>query len=294
MKRDELYQSVTEKLIEMMEQGVNPWQRSWNTQPLQRPLRHNGVPYQGINVMLLWLFGGIHGHTGRHWFTFNQAKALGASVRKGEKSSPIIFFTTLEKDTGNVVDGKPVIERIPCPKGYSVFNSDQIDGLPEQYLTPRVPAVIFNPDDPIPSIDQFIEHTGVNLTHGGSRAYFTCDTNNVRMPHFSDFHTANDYYATLLHEMTHWTGHTKRIDRNMKNDKKSYAFEELIAELGAAFLCADLGISNTPREDHASYLQGWLTILKKDSKAIFQAAAQAQKACDYLHNLQPKTRGMVA
>jgi antirestriction protein ArdC len=291
MKRDELYETVTNSIISMMEQGTKPWAPTWNaSQCMTHPLRSNGEKYQGINTVILWTACQVKGYTGKHWFTFKQALEMGASVRKGEKASPVVFFTTLEKETDKVKDGQPVVDKIPCLKTYSVFNACQIDKLPEKYLTQPAATVKTNPDQPIPAIDLFVSNTGVNLTHRGGRAYYECNTNNVVMPHFSDFHTAQDYYATLLHEMTHWTGHPKRIDRNMKPNTASYAFEELIAELGAAFLCADLGITNAPREDHASYLQHWPGILKKDNKAIFQAAAAAQKACNYLHNVQPKAQ----
>src|SRR6202040_363419 len=176
------------------------------------------------------------------------------------------------------------IEReIPYMKGYSVFNVEQIDGLPEIYHA-RAQSTL----DPVARIDhaeKFLHATGVTINHGGNRAYYSLSTDAVQMPPFESFRDADSYYSTLCHEMTHATGHKTRLDRDFGGHRfgsNAYAQEELVAELGAAFLCADLELELEPREDHAAYIKSWLTVLQNDSRAIFTAAAHAQKAADFI------------
>jgi antirestriction protein ArdC len=290
MKTTELHENVTNSIIKMLEAGTKPWESPFAGCYRGNPLRQTGERYKGINTIVLWAMAEIHGFTGKHWFTYKQAKDLGAQVRKGEKSSPIVFYSTIEKE--NTENEKPDI--IPFLKSYSVFNACQIDGLPEDYtLNMTVPYV--NTDKPIPSIDKYISSIGAEITNDVGRAYYLVESNTVNIPPFEKFKNAEGYYSTALHELIHWTGHSKRLNRanspckNKDEAKKQYAFEELVAEIGAAFLCADLGITTEPREDHAAYLASWLSILKADNKAIFKAAAAAQKACDYLHNCQAST-----
>src|ERR1019366_3861370 len=170
-------------------------------------------------------------------------------------------------------------------KSSSVFNVEQIEGLPAHYTAQA--ASVPNPEARVAAGERFAAATGAVIRHGGDRAYYAPQEDAVQMPPFETFRDAGSYYATLLHELTHWTGHSSRLARDLRNrfGDEAYAAEELIAELGAAFLCADLGIALEPREDHASYLAVWLKVLRADSRAIFTAAAQAQRAADYLHAL---------
>ena len=272
MKRTDTYQIVTNKIIAALEAGTRPWQKSW-TAIGGLPLRANGQPYQGINVWLL----GLSGHAGRYWFTYKQAQEVGAQVRGGEKGTQIVFFKPLK-----IEDRETKIEKtIPLIRLYTVFNQNQIDGLPEKYNAEIKDP---NPDARDAEAQRFFDTVGFDTRHGGGRAFYVPSMDYVQMPAFEDFHSAEAYYATLAHEYVHMTGHESRLDRNLKTGfgTKNYAKEELVAEMGAAFICGSLGISAEPREDHASYLASWLKILKDDNKAIVQAAAAAQKAADFI------------
>lgn len=177
---------------------------------------------------------------------------------------------------------------IPFMKGYTVFNIEQIEGLPAHYYAPAKSQL--NPDQRIEAADAFFADTGADIRHGGSSAYYSPPEDYVQMPVFESFRDAESYYATLAHECTHWTRHKSRLDRDFGRKRfgdEGYAREELVAELGAAFLCADLGLTLEDREDHAAYIGSWLKVLKDDKRAIFTAAAHAQRATDYLHGLQP-------
>jgi antirestriction protein ArdC len=189
-------------------------------------------------------------------------------------------------ETGD--DGDEISREIPFLKGYTVFNCEQIDGLPEQfYARPAAPPPVFHR---IADAERFAAATGADIRHGGNMAFYAIDADRVQLPPFESFADPESYYATLLHELTHWTRHASRLAREFGRQRwgdEGYAAEELVAELGAAFLCADLAITPEPRGDHASYIANWLTVLKNDKRAIFTAAAHAQRAADYLHGLQP-------
>jgi antirestriction protein ArdC len=280
-KRD-IYQEVTDKIITAMEAGTAPWRKSWVVNGVGgMPLRFNGKSYRGINVLILSLAG----RANPNWMTYKQAKALGGNVRKGETGTGITFFKPLE--ITDKVTGDP--KTIALLRGYTVFNVEQIDGLPERFYPKTDAAPDRNKDERIAEVETYIKATGATIGHGGGRAYYRPGTDSIQLPDFVDFDNAVAYYGTALHELVHWTGAEKRLDRNLKNTDlgKDYAREELVAELGAAFATASLGIENTPREDHASYLTSWLKVLKEDKKAIFKASALAQKAVDHLDSLQP-------
>lgn len=171
-------------------------------------------------------------------------------------------------------------------KAYTVFNVEQIDGLPESYLPTALPVAPL--PEPIEAADAFFAATRATFRHGGHRAFYAPGPDHIQLPHLADFRDAESYAATKAHELIHWSGAKHRLDRTFgeRFGDSAYAREELVAELGAAFLCADLGVSPEPREDHAAYLGSWLKVLKEDARAIFSAAAQAQRASDFLHGLQ--------
>jgi antirestriction protein ArdC len=172
-------------------------------------------------------------------------------------------------------------------KGYTVFNVEQIDGLPDHFHAPAEPRI--DPVERIEHADRFFEATRAEIRHGGNMACYSVTTDQVRMPPFETFRDAESYYATLAHELAHWTRHPSRLDRDFGRKQwgdEGYAREELVAELGAAFLCADLDLAPEPRADHAGYIASWLEVLKNDKRAIFQAAAHAQRAADFLNGLQ--------
>lgn len=292
-QRADIYTRITDKIIEELASGVRPWMKPWsaaNTDGrISRPLRHNGQPYSGMNVLLLWSEQISQGFTSSMWMTFKQAIELGAAVRKGETGSTVVFasrFTKSQSD-GN---GGEVDREIPFLKAYSVFNVEQIDGLPDHYH--HRPATVLDPVARIEHADRFFRNTGAVIRHGGNQAYYSPVMDYIQMPPFESFRDAAGYVATLSHEATHWTAAEHRVGRDLSRyakDRTERAREELVAELGSCFLCADLGIAPElePRPDHASYLQSWLKVLADDKRAIFQAAAHAQRAVAFLHGLQP-------
>ena len=211
---------------------------------------------------------------------------MGANVKKGAKGSLVVYADRMTKNDGGE-DGEETEHSVYFMKGYTVFNAEQVEGLPARfYATASAPTL-----DQVQrnqKADLFFADTGADIRHGGNRAFYAPAADYVQLPPFVAFEDAESYYATLAHELTHWTKHPTRLDRQLGGKRfgdEGYAREELVAEIGAAFLCCDLGITPTPREDHAAYLADWLRVLKADRRAIFQAAAHAQKAADYLHGL---------
>lgn len=290
-KRPDIYSRITNQIISSLEQGVKPWTQPWRAGhaagPVSRPLRWSGETYSGINVLTLWASAMDRGFAAPIWMTFKQARELGGHVRKGEKSSPVVYANTIVKTEQDEKTGDDVERNIPFMKGYSVFNVEQIEGLPDHYYALAEPGL--NPDERIAAADAFFEALGADISHGGNSAYYQIGTDRIQMPTFESFLSAEGYYATLGHECCHWTRHKSRLDRDFGRKRfgdEGYAKEELVAELGAAFLCADLGLTLEDREDHAAYIGSWLQVLRDDKRAVFTAAAHAQKAVDFLHSLQ--------
>ncbi|MBB5747044.1 ArdC family protein [Brevundimonas variabilis] len=286
--RPDIHARITQQIVSQLEAGVRPWTQPWKTKTsVSRPLRHDGTPYNGINVVLLWGEAADRGYTRSTWLTFRQALALGAHVRKGERGATVVYANQIVRDETDDT-GADVQQRIPFLKAYTVFNVDQIEGLPDRYDEPETVGI--NPDERIARIDAFFEHCGAEVRHGGGSAYYAPGSDHVQMPPFECFETADAYYSTLGHEMTHWTRHPTRLDRDFGRQRfgdAGYAREELVAELGAAFLCADLGLALEPREDHAAYMGSWLKVLRDDKRFIVSAAAHAQRAVAWLQALQP-------
>ena len=235
---------------------------------------------------MLWASAMEYGFNSPLWMTYKQAAELGGQVRKGEKGSLVVYADTFTK-TGTDDKGEDVETTIPFMKGYTVFNSEQVDGLPGHFYAGSTPvnADIARTD----SAEQFFATTNATIKHGGNQAYYSPTQDIVQMPELQTFRDNESYYATLAHEMTHWTRHESRLNRDLGRKRfgdAGYAMEELVAEIGAAFLCADLGITPETREDHAAYIASWLKVLKDDKRAIFTAASHAQKAADHLHGYQ--------
>ena len=290
MKKD-LSQTVTDTIIKDLEFGIRPWMQPWivggESGQLNRPLRANGEAYRGINVLMLWGSAAENGFSSPTWMTFKQAQDMGAHVRKGERGTMVVYAGTLTRTEMNEQTGEESERGIPFLKSYTVFNADQVEGLPAQYVKPAF--TILDPDQRIAQAERFVTATGADVHHGGAMAFYQPDRDMVQMPAFEAFHSAEGYYSTMLHELTHWTRHKSRLDRSFGRQRwgdEGYAAEELVAELGAAFLCADLQITPTIRKDHAAYIGTWLQVLKNDKRAIFTAASYAQKAADYLLGLQ--------
>ncbi|TPW25833.1 ArdC family protein [Pararhizobium mangrovi] len=287
MKQD-IYSKITDHIIAELERGVRPWMKPWSGEHasgrITRPLRANSEPYRGINVIMLWSEATTKGFAAPIWMTFKQAQELGGHVRKGEKGSPVVYASSFSKTETDEASGTETERDIPFMKGYTVFNVEQVEGLPERFHQLAAPQI--DPVECIVHADAFFAATGADIRHGGNSAHYSGGTDHIQMPPFEAFRDAESYYATLAHEATHWTKHKDRLDRDLGRKRwgdAGYAAEELVAELGAAFLCADLGLSPEVRDDHAAYIDNWLKVLQQDSRAIFTAAAHAQRAADYLN-----------
>lgn len=286
----DVYSRITDKIIADLERGVRPWIKPWNAGNMSgritRPLRHNGVPYNGINIIMLWAAASEKGYACPTWLTFKQALELGGHVRKGEKGELVVYANRIiRSDTDD--KGEEVEREIPFMKGYTVFNAEQCEGLPDRFMV-KADSPASPPPVRIARAEQFFAATGADIRHGGTRAFYAEGPDYIQMPPFETFTDAESHAATLLHELTHWTKHEKRLAREFGRKRRGdegYAIEELVAELGAAFLSADLGITPEIREDHAAYLASWLTVLRNDKRAIFTAAAHAGRATDFLHGV---------
>jgi antirestriction protein ArdC len=291
MRRD-VYQSITDQIVAELEKGVRPWHQPWSASHMDGrvalPLRHGGVPYRGVNIINLWMAALEKGYSAPVWMTFKQAIDLGACVRKGEKGTLTVYADKITRTAKDESTGAENPHEIPYMKGYTVFNVEQNDGLPAKYY--GKPAPRFEPLPRIAHAEAFFAATRAAIRHGGNRAYFARGTDHIQMPPFEAFRDRESYYATLAHESTHWTGHETRLARTFgkRFGDDQYAIEELVAELGAAFLCAGLELTPELRDDHASYLDHWLKVLKADKRAIFTAAAHAQRAADFLLSHQPE------
>ncbi len=289
--RADVYQKITDRIVSELEQGVRPWLKPWSAGysdgRITRPLRANGIPYQGINVLMLWSEAIEKGYASPVWMTFRQAKELGAHVRKGEEGSLVVYADKIIRTETDRETGEEAARAIPFVKGYSVFNIEQIDGLPEHYYgkpAPRSETV-----QRIERAEFFFASTGAVVVHGGSRACYVPSTDTVHMPCIDFFRDSESYYAVRAHETVHWTRHKSRLDREFGRKRfgdEGYAMEELVAELGSAFLSADLELTPEVRDDHAAYIGSWIKVLKGDKRAIFTAASHAQRAADFLHDLQ--------
>ncbi len=293
--RQDIYTRVTDRIIVSLEAGVRPWVKPWSADhaagKITRPLRHNGTPYSGINILMLWSASVAAGFAAPTWMTFRQSMELGGHVRKGEKGALVVYANSITRTETDERTGDEAEREIHFMKGYTVFNVEQIEGLPAHYYAKPEPR--FSPIQRIEHAERFFAALHADIRHGGTMAYYAQEADYIRMPLFEAFSNAESYYATLAHESTHWTKHPSRLDRQFGRKQwgdAGYAEEELVAELGAAFLCADLELSLQPREDHVSYIAHWLTVLQNDKRAIFRAAAHAQRAADHLHKLQPSSQ----
>lgn len=294
--RTDVYSRVTNRIVEELERGTRPWLKPWNAEHaagrINRPLRHNGQRYSGINILILWAEAEAKGFVSPFWMTFRQASELGGFVKKGEHGSPVVYASKFTKKDKNEA-GDEVEQEIPFLKEYTVFCADQIEGLPG-YFYELSKAVQTVPLKRMEQAEEFFANTKADIRTGGNQAYYACEADYIRVPRLECFKDAESHAATIAHELTHWTRHASRLNREFGRKRwgdEGYATEELVAELASAFLCADLCITPEVREDHASYIASWLKVLKDDKRAIFTAASHASKAVDYLHGLQPQQAG---
>ena len=271
-----IYNEVTDKIIKELESGAIPWVKPWHSDSSADINITTKQEYNGINRFILSFTSQMSGYVTPYWASFKQWNEMGSPVKKGEKGTKICFFTPVVKESINS-SGNVEKSAYFCIKTYYVFNANQVENF--TYEKPDQDNKIFNP---IPALEDHVIKTNATVKHGGNSAYFTSQGDFIAMPNKTSFDNEAAYYATLLHELTHWSGAEKRLNRELGNKFGStkYAFEELVAELGAAFLCQDFKIQGELR--HSGYIESWLRCLKDNPNAIFKAAALAQKAADYI------------
>lgn len=285
-KRD-LHAEITRRFIDSLSNGCIPWIKPWRSVGNSA----DGFPvnaaterrYRGINIPILWSSAIDRGFTRDRWLTFRQAQNAGGHVRRGEKGTPVILYRNIEvkPDENKLPDDKPQTYRIA--RSFTLFNVEQCKALPGSIMGNAIcdspPSVEF------PAVDELVDRSGAKVRHGGDVATYVPAADVIKMPTAQLFQAAEHYYATLLHELSHWTGHKKRLNRpgiveSQPFNSRGYAFEELVAEIGSAFLCAEYGIKGDLR--HEGYVASWIKLMEDKPRAIFQASAAAQSAFDFL------------
>jgi antirestriction protein ArdC len=295
-RMSDIYQEVTNKIVEALKQKVVPWIKPWHPgRPVSSPFPSNAVTgraYRGVNILLLWAEARLQGYSQDRWLTYLQAKEAGGHVRKGERSTLTVFYSHKEREacdqSGNIirdVDGLPKLERIPVLRRNFLFNIEQTEGVdasPEEITVPDD----FSPHDEAESL---MRRSGACIIHRSeNKAFYSPAQDIIQLPCHQQFTSTGGYYATALHELTHWSGHARRLNREgivlpTPFGSPEYAFEELIAEIGAAYLCALTGIQGELR--HEGYIESWLKVLQSNKQAIFRASGYARDASEYLLSL---------
>jgi antirestriction protein ArdC len=289
----DLYTDTTARIVTALAQGVAPWIRPWSTGMDAMPTNAcTRRPYRGINVVLLAMEAQAHGYPLNRWLTYRQAAGLGGQVRKGEHGTHVVFWKlrTVEAKA-ETSDDSPSQRVFPLLRCFTVFNTAQIDGLPSGMAEPPPSTPAWPGEE---AAERLINAAGADIRHGGFRAFYAPAADYIQIPPRPSFAAASGYYATTLHELVHWTGHASRLDRQLSGrfGDEAYAAEELIAELGSAFLCAHCRIDG--QLQHASYIGNWLRVLRNDKRAIFVASAKAQHAADFLLARSNETSGAEA
>lgn len=282
MKKD-LFGEVSARILSELEAGTLPWVKPWAATAGQN-MPQNAVtnrPYSGCNVILLWL-ARDRGWTTPRFLTYQQATQAGGYIRKGEHGTRVYFVKQLQIKDGEGEDADTRL--VPMLREYTVFNAAQCENLPDSIKAGK-PMRVRNPDTRHTLADDFLRSTGVEIRNGNGEAYYVPSQDFISMPSFEAFKGADHFYNVAFHELTHWTGHKSRLDRDLRHrfGERAYAAEELVAELGAAFLCAEFGIDGDVR--NAGYIQTWIGLLKADKRAFFTACSKAQAATDYLRGL---------
>jgi len=284
--RANLYDEVTGRIVAELEAGRVPWVQPWGRAPgtPAASLPRNALTqraYSGINILILW--GAVigHGWPSQGWLTFRQAREAGGSVRTGERGTAALYADrfTPETEKQRARETGEEARAVPFLKRFTLFNVAQCEGLPDRLAADPAPL----PEcETVPEAEEVIAASGVDFRIGGERAFYVPAHDYVQVPPQPAFFEQIDYYRTCLHELTHATGHPSRLARDLAHSfgSEAYAREELVAEMGSAFLCAALGIAPSLR--HADYLASWLDVLREDNRAIFRAASAASKAADWL------------
>ncbi len=285
--REDLHQRITNQIIAAIEAGAGDYQMPWNPKLCTGPaigLPHNPVgryAYHGINIVALWASQQHSAYDTAEWATFRQWQAAGAQVRKGEKGTLTVFFKASGSGQQSTANDEQEPRRHFIAKAAYVFNAAQVDGF-----IPAAPPKLTSIERHA-AAETFIHASKASICHDSRNACYIPSKDEIHLPPDGAFKDAQGYYSVALHELVHWSGHASRCERELRNrfGTEAYAAEELIAELGAAFLCAELGISPEPRIDHARYIESWLRILKDDKRAIFTAAAKANQAVEFLNSV---------
>jgi len=293
----DLYQAVTDRIVAALEQGAPPWVRPWSTLPEAIPMNaQSRRPYRGVNFALLSLEAACHGYDVNRWLTYRQAHELGAQVRRGAHGTTVVFWqlrkvAATAETFPDEADPPSLPDKVyPLLRAYTVFNVAQVDDLPA-----ALTEVAKSSWEPEARAEELLLMSGATVRHGGTKAFYSPSADEIQLPPRAAFSGPAGYYNVALHELTHWTGHTSRCNRLLAGrfGDAAYAAEELIAEMGAAYLCAHCRLDGELR--HASYLASWLKVLRSDKRAIFAAASAAQRAADYVLRLaNPTPDGAIA
>ncbi len=301
MSKFDASEAITNELIRVIERGVLPWRKPWTAGASTRPLRHTGEPYQGINNFLLTMRTQLEGYASPFWMTIRQANALEAKVRKGEKSSVVVYYGQARSHQGNTdADDQTEETGSSCfrfQKAYRVFNADQIVGLPDSFHPAPAPAPDHPPHQLIPHMQSFFDAIDIVTSFTGREAYYMAAVDKVYMPDISLFEDPRSFYGVWAHELAHATKARHRLNRSYGDARlgnTAYAREEIVAELTSCFLGQALGFSAHTLEMNAAYLDNWLRVLRSDKTAIFKHAADAQRACDWLIAASKAGRGASA
>lgn len=287
MKTD-IAQSITASILEKLEDGTKPWVQPWTGCPQRRPLRHCGTAYRGINVLVLWMAAKARGYASPYWMTYRQAEALGGQVRRRETCSHAVLYKTVDAkeaegdDTAMLSNDSDRTRRVL--RSFAIFNADQIDGLPAKYLVTPVPVEPLPKSIHRPKLEAFFSRIPAKVQHLGDAAYYNSARDEIVLPPVERFATSDGYFATRAHETVHWTGHEKRLDRSFgkRFGDNAYAFEELVADITAAILGAELGLPEAELDNHAAYVDHWVKVLKADKNAILTAASKADEAVEFI------------
>ena len=278
-------ETITAAIVERLEAGTRPWVQPWTGTAVSRPLRACGTPYQGINVLWLWMAAEAAGHASPYWMTYRQAQLLDGQVRKGERGTLAIFYRAyhIEEPDEDDEGRGPRAHRVL--KSFTVFNACQVDGLPTRFFPEPRPLPPATERDA--ALDRFFAAVPARIRHWGAEAFYSPLLDQVTMPEPGLFRNLDHYRATLAHELSHWTGHESRLARELgaRFGSEAYAMEELVAELSSAMVGAELGLPVEHLDHHASYLASWLKVLKADSRAILTVAAKAEEAASLLLRL---------
>jgi antirestriction protein ArdC len=286
----DVYETITATIIEAIEAGINEFEMPWHALSTMPTNANTGLRYSGINVLTLWAIAAKYSYSTQLWATYRQWREMGAQVRRAQKSATVVFWKfyggqkeSIESDADEAAVADD--QRIHCvARAYHVFNADQVNG----FTVPVCPPI---PESQrIAEAERFFKNTGARIFENGSRAYYDPKCDEIYMPPFAVFKHPDLFYSTLAHECVHFTGHKSRCNRQLANrfGSEAYALEELIAELGSAFLSAELNLETKPRFDNAPYVKNWLHVLRNDKRAIFTAASKAQQGVHWLMAAQDR------